>query len=203
MAKKNSYQEYLKQEFTELIDKLELPDLNKQFMKSRWLDQLLWLEGKAERASKWSTRLRLTTIVGGVLIPALVSLNFNDNQLGKRIGWFTFGLSQIVAISAAVEEYFHFGDKSTQYRQTAELLKSDAWKFFQLGGSYQEYSDHMQAYPNFALRVEQFIQEDVQSFVELTKESANKEQQQQKKENQKKNPSSLATAVSSSESGNT
>ncbi|NET55207.1 MAG: DUF4231 domain-containing protein [Symploca sp. SIO2E6] len=183
MAKKNAYREYLKQEFTELIDSLELPDLNKRFMKSRWLDQLLWLEGKAEGASKWSTRLRLTTIVGGVVIPALVSLNFNDNQLGKRIGWVTFGLSQVVAISAAVEEYFHFGDKYTQYRQTAECLKSDGWKFFQLGGAYQEYPNHMEAYSTFAFRVEQFLQEDVQSFVELAKEKANSDKQQQ--ENQK------------------
>ncbi|NER46412.1 MAG: DUF4231 domain-containing protein [Symploca sp. SIO1A3] len=199
MARKNSYQDYLKQEFTELIDGLELPDLQKRFMKSRWLDQLLWLEGKANWASKWSTRLRLTTIVGGVLIPALVSLNFNDNQLGKRIGWFTFGLSQVVAISAAVEEYFHFGDKYTQHRKTAEYLKSDAWKFFQLSGAYQEYSDHTQAYSTFALRVEQFLQEDVQSFVELAKETAKQEQQQDKQEQK---PSSLPGKVSASGSKN-
>jgi hypothetical protein len=188
MAKKNSYQEYLKQEFTELIEQLELPDIHKRFMKSRWLDQLLWLESRAERASKWSTRLRLATIVGGVIIPALVSLNFNENRLGKGIFWFTFGISQIVAVSAAVEEYFHFGDKYTQYRTTAECLKSEAWKFFQLSGSYQECSNHMQAYSNFAFRVEQFIQEDVQSFVELAKESAN--QEQQKQENQSRIPKS-------------
>lgn len=199
MAKKNAYREYLKQEFTELIDKLELPDLHKQFMKSRWLDQLLWLEGRAERASKWSTRLRLATIVGGVIIPALVSLNFNDNRLGKGIFWFTFGVSQIVAVSAAVEEYFHFGDKYTQYRKTAESLKSEAWKFFQLGGSYQEYPDHMQAYSTFAFRVEQFIQEDVQSFVELVKENPNQEQQQK---DQEKKPSPLPEAVSTSGTGN-
>ena len=185
MAKKNAYREYLKQEFTELIDKLELPDLHKRFMKSRWLDQLLWLESRAERASKWSTRFHLATIVGGVVIPALVSLNFNDNRLGKGIFWFTFGISQVVAVSAAVEGYFHFGDKYTQYRKTAECLKSEAWKFFQLNGSYQEYPDHMQAYSAFAFRVEQFIQEDVQSFVELAKENANQEKQ---RENQSRIP---------------
>ena len=198
---KNAYQEYLEQEFTELIDGLELPDSHKRFMKSRWLEQLLWHEGKAEGTGKWSTRLRLTTIVGGVIIPALVSLNFSDNQLGKRIRWVTFGLSQIVGISAAVEEYFHFGEKHTLYRKTAESLKSDAWTFFQLSGSYQKYSNHTEAYSTFAFRVEQFIQEDVQTFVELAKENAKQEQQQQ--ESQKQNPSSLPGSVSGSGNQNT
>ncbi|NEQ67714.1 MAG: DUF4231 domain-containing protein [Symploca sp. SIO2D2] len=197
---KNAYQEYLKQQFTELIDELELSDLQKRFMKSRWLDQLLWLEGKSGGAKKWSNRLRLMIIVGGVLIPALVSLNFNDNQLGVTIGWVTFGLSQVVAISAAVEEYFHFSDKYTQYRQTAECLKSEAWQFFQLSGSYKDYPSHMQAYSSFAFRIEQFIQKDVQTFVEVAKETAKQEQKQQ--ENLEQNLPSWSKGVSTSKTSN-
>ncbi|MDY6783580.1 MAG: DUF4231 domain-containing protein [Cyanobacteriota bacterium] len=179
MAKKNAYREYLKQEFTDLIDTLELSSLQKRFMKSRWLDQLLWLESRAERTSKWSNRLRLMTIIGGVMVPGLVSLNFNDSQLGKSIGWATFGLSQVVAISAAVEEYFRFSDKRTQYRQTAESLKSEMWKFAQLTGSYQDYGDHAQAYSIFASQVENYLQEDLQAFIELAQKNANAEQQPQ------------------------
>lgn len=175
-----SNQNYLKDEFTKLIDTLELSDLDKQFMKSRWLDQLLWLEGRAKSTKKWSSRLRLMTIIGGVLVPAFVSLNFNDNMFGQYIGWVTFGLSQIVAVSASVEEYFGFSEKQTLYRKTAESLKSEAWKFLQLTGSYQQYPNHSSAYSTFAFRVEKFIQEDVQAIVELAKENTNEEKQQQK-----------------------
>ncbi len=196
MAKKNSYREYLKQEFAELIDQLELPDLQKRFMKSRWLDQLLWFEGKAESARKWSNRLRLATIVGGVLIPPLVSLNYNDNQFRKDIFWLAFGISQVVAVSASVEEYFHFGDKHTQYRKTAECLKSEAWEFFQLSGYYQECSDHRQGYTTFAFRVENFLQEDLHVITELVKQNTNQEKQQQ--ENQGQNTSSSPRTVSES-----
>ncbi|NES23094.1 MAG: DUF4231 domain-containing protein [Symploca sp. SIO3E6] len=211
---KNSSQDDLKQQFIELIDQLELPDLNKQFMKSRWLDQLLWLEKKSGGAKTWSHRLRLTIIVGGVLVPALVSLNFNNNRLGETIGWVTFGLSQLVAISAAVEEYFHFTDKYSQYRQTAECLKSEAWKFFQLSGTYKQYPDHMQAYSIFALRVERFIQKDVQTFAEIAQEQEKlekqqdnqvKEQDKQGKEQDKQgkvSPSPKKETVSTSETSN-
>lgn len=176
MAKKDSYREYLETKFTELIDALELSDLQKQFLKSRWLEQLLWLEGKAGRARKWSTRLRLTSIVGGALIPALVSLNFYQNQFGISIGWVTFVLSQIVAISVAVEEYFHFRGKYTQYRATAEYLKSEMWQFLQLSGSYQDYPTHALGYSTFAWRVEKSIQQDVQNFTELFQENIQGEQ---------------------------
>ena len=196
MAKKNSSQEYLKKEFTELINTVELSDLQKQFMKSRWLDQLLWLEERAKSTKKWSSRLRLMTIIGGVLVPAFVSLNFNDNTFGHYMGWATFGLSQIVAISASVEEYFGFSEKQTLYQKTAESLKSEAWKFVQLTGSYKDFPNHSSAYPYFALRVEKFIQEDVQAIMELAEEHAKQELQQEQKQGQ--HPSSFSGELGTS-----
>ena len=174
--------DYLKREFTKLIYELELSDLQKQFMKSRWLDQVLWLEGRAKSAKKWSTRLRLMTIIGGVLIPGLVSLNLDDGKCGENLAWVTFGLSQMVAISASIEQFFDFSEKQTQYRKTAESLKSEAWKFFQLTGSYNKYSNHSEAYSVFSSRIEKFIQEDVQAIVELASEKAKGEKQQRNQE---------------------
>ena len=105
-----------------------------------------------------------------------------------HIGWITFGLSQIVAVSASIEQYLGFSEKQTQYRKTAEYLKSEAWKFFQLAGSYDKYKQHSEAYSIFAFRVEKFIREDVQAIVELASENANQEEKQQQ-ENQERYPS--------------
>ena len=178
---KNSKQNYLKDEFEGLIDRLELSDLEKQFMKSRWLNQLLWLEGRAKSTKTWSTRFRMMTIIGGVLVPAFVSLNFNDNAFGRYIGWVTFGISQVVAISASMEEYFSFTEKQTVYRKTAESLKSEAWKFFQLTGSYKSFDDHQSAYAQFALRIERFIQEDIQAIMDLAEQNAKQELEEKQK----------------------
>ena len=39
MARTNAYREWLKQDLGALIDALELPDLNKRFLRSRWLEK--------------------------------------------------------------------------------------------------------------------------------------------------------------------
>lgn len=168
MAKKSTYKDYLKQEFGDLIEQLELPELQKRFMKNRWLDQLMWLEGRATKARNRHYTLRLLTIIGGVIVPALVSVNSantSDRRLSEIFGWTAFGLSQVVAISAAVEELFHFGENRRRYRNSAEAMKIEAWQFFQLSGPYQEAENHEKAYPTFATNVENIIKQDVEGFV--------------------------------------
>lgn len=53
--------------------------------------------------------------------------------------WSTFGLSQIVAISAAIEEFFHYGERWRHYRRTVESMKTQGWQFSQLTGPYRIY----------------------------------------------------------------
>jgi hypothetical protein len=168
MAKKTTYRDYLKQEMSDLIDQIDLSPLQKRFIKGRWLDQLLWLEGRATKSRNQHYILRLITIIGGVIVPALVSVssvNAKDSNLPVIFGWTAFGLSQAVAISAAVEELFSFGEKYRQYRNTAESLKIEGWQFFQLSGSYKDAKNHGDAYTTFATNVENIIQKDVQGFV--------------------------------------
>src|SRR4051794_18084150 len=117
MARQNAYRQWLKEDLGTLVDALKLSDLQKHFLHSRWLDQIIWMEGKADSARSWYYRLRLTIIIGGVSIPALVSLNtpalmnltIND-RIASTVGWITFGLSLLVALSAAVEQFFNFGE---------------------------------------------------------------------------------------------
>jgi len=160
---KDSYTEFLKNQLGELIDQLNISGLQKQFIKSRWLDQMMWLEKKAGESQRKHLRLRMITIIGGVIIPAMVSLNIDDGNRAVKntVFWGTFALAQIVAISAAVEEFFHYGERWAQYRRTAEYLKTEGWQYFQLSGPYAKANSHASAYRAFANRVERLIQEDV------------------------------------------
>jgi hypothetical protein len=184
MAKKDAYQEGLKQEFTELVDSLDLKPQQKYYLKSRWLDQVLWMETRAVKARNFYYKLRLTTIIGGVMIPALVSLNFSNagNQQAKQaIAISTFALSQVVAISAAVEQFFNYGERWRHYRRSVETLKTHGWQFFELGGTYEEFKSHQLAFPEFAGQVEGILQRDVEVYssqvVQAKKESQSSKQE--------------------------
>ena len=164
-AELKSYRDRVKQEMSFLIENIELSDLQRQFMKSRWLSQMLWLEGRAQQNRNRYYFLRLLTIIGGVIVPALVSLNINANNIQVIMGWIAFCLSQVVAISAAVEEFFHYGERYRHYRNTAELMKIEGWQFFQLSGAYRNSQSHTEAYVDFAERVENIMQRDVEGYL--------------------------------------
>jgi Protein of unknown function (DUF4231) len=149
-------------EMDQLITAIELPELNKQFLRARWLEQIMWMEEKALDALWWYRVLRLATIIGGVIVPALVSWTVGDGD--DLIKALTFMVSLVVALSAAVEEFFRYGERWRHYRRTVESLKSEGWQFLQLSGPYVNMT-HSQAYPAFATRVEELSREEVDRYM--------------------------------------
>jgi hypothetical protein len=183
MAKKVPYQETLKQEMQEIIDQLDLPEIKKKAIAKRWLDQVLWFENKSGQCRKSYNRLRLFIIIGGIVLPALMTMsgNINEQQLSsdqqidralkRGLATAPFVLSISIAIAAAVEEFCRFGDRFRQYRQSAEALKSEGWQYLQGSGAYADSKSQTEAYPLFAARVESIIQKDVEIYItEISKE---------------------------------
>lgn len=123
MPSQDSNRTTSKQSLEKLIETLELSELQKQFLRSRWLEQISWMGGRARDARNWYYRLRLTAIIGGIIVPILVGLNINDKNVAPYVRWGTIALSGVVAISSAVEEFFHYGDRWRHYRHTTESLK--------------------------------------------------------------------------------
>jgi len=179
MARQDSYEQWLKEDLGKLIDTLELTDLQKHCLRSRWLDQILWMEGKANRYRNRYYFLRLATIIGGVIVPALVSLNTpaltglavgDGTNLGLGwiapvAGWAAFALSLVVALSAAIEQFFNYGERWRHYRRMVESLKVEGWQFFQLSGPYGGDRNHADACSAFATRTEELHQHDVEAYI--------------------------------------
>ncbi len=158
--------------FGHLIDRTNLDERQRDFLKLRWLDQLTWMNSKASNAQRMYYRLRLITIVGAVVVPALVALNTLDSWVGTSAQVATWVMSLVVAVSAAIEGFFQFGQRWRNYRSTAERLKTEGWLFLQLAGPYASANgSHTDVYPKFANRVEELIQKDVDVYIsEVTAE---------------------------------
>jgi len=186
MLPQKSNREGSRQSLETLIEALELSDLQKHFLRSRWLEQVSWMGGKARENRDLYYRWRLIAIIGGIIVPILVSLNISDNSPDKNwtlaVRWLTIGLSGVVAVSSAVEEFFHYGDRWRHYRHRLESLKTQGWQFSQLSGLYSDYKSHKEAFPNFAAQVEDILQRDVNVYItEVVRE---KEKRQERGEHE-------------------
>jgi hypothetical protein len=146
-----------------LIDQLELQPLQLEYLRRRWLEQVDWNDDRSTRLQGWYRTLRLTTIVGGVLVPALVGLNVSG-PTSQVIRWTVFAIGLVVALAAAIEGFYRFGDRWSHYRRATELLKSEGWQFLQLSGQYGAYRRHADAFPRFVSQVEALIQDDVDAY---------------------------------------
>ena len=95
-------------------------------------------------------------------MPVLVGLNIDDG----RVEGATVALSLIVAISAAIEQFFHFGERWQHYRRNVERLKSEGWRYFELADGYAVAgATHESVFPDFARRVEAILQEETDVFI--------------------------------------
>jgi hypothetical protein len=101
----------------------------------RFLGQVGWMQAYAQKNRLLHQTFRMTVIVAGVTVPALVSLNLTGDA-ATWVRWLTFSLSLVAAIAAAVDEFFAFGDKWRHFRGIAETLKSEGWSFVQGVGPY-------------------------------------------------------------------
>jgi Protein of unknown function (DUF4231) len=172
MSKKESTRlDELKTQFDPVIASVGLNDLQTRFLRDRWLDQLLWFESKAAANQRRYYGLRLVTIVGGVIVPTLVSLNVREKDVAGTLAWITFSVSLVVAISAALDGLFGFGERYRSFRRTAELLKADGWQYFELAGPYAA-SDHAAAFPRFTAHTETLIQQDLKAFIAQAAQAA-------------------------------
>ena len=177
MTNQDSYADFLKKDFQQLFESMELQPRQEHFMRSRWLEQLLWMEQKAGTCRKRHQALRLTTIILGVIVPIIIGFDSGNATLNRRMRIVTAALSGVVAVSAAVEEFFHYGERWYHYRRTAESLKQHGWQLSQLTGPYKDYTTCETAFPFFAEHIEEVLQKDVEGYVtkgtQAIKEEAN------------------------------
>jgi hypothetical protein len=179
MTRQATCRSWLKQDLSALIESIDLSDIRKHFLRSRWLENVLWMEGKANSARIWYYVLRLTAIIGGVIVPALIALSPAEKDGSEAVKMLTFLLSLLVGISVAIEGFFRYGERWRHYRRTVECLKIEGWHFFQLAGTYQAFPTDSEAFPDFAAQVEKIFRQEVDVFIaEVAKEKKEKKEPQ-------------------------
>jgi hypothetical protein len=163
----------------QLIEQMPLTPVQKQMVRSRWLDQVQYMSRKADQSRRLYYRLRFISVVGGVLVPALISISLADNSatsataLTWRIG--AFVISTVVAVVAAAEALLRYGERWRHFRRNAELLKSEGWQYLMGIGPYRRAKDADQGFKEFSSRVEAILQEDIEGYMDSVARMTNVE----------------------------
>jgi len=156
---------WLRKDLGELVDSLALSPEQLHFVRSRWVESVLWMEAAAQRTRRRYYALRLVTVVGAVTVPALVSINAVGGT-ATVVTWLTFSISLLVAASAAVEALFRLGEKWRHYRSLVEELKTSGWNFQQLTGPFaQNGATQAGAFPAFADAVNAMLKHETETFI--------------------------------------
>ena len=166
MPEVRTYADHLREAFGGQIEQIDLTSAQKAYLHGRWLDQISWLEMKSTQSQRRYYRLRMFTVIGAVMIPALVGLDGLDHPWDNLVRVGTWIISLVTAASAAVEGFFQFGERWRTYRRTAEQLKTEGWLYLQLAGRYAvDGADHAGLYGAFVNRVEEIVTSDVEAYL--------------------------------------
>jgi hypothetical protein len=159
-------QAWLRTDLEALVNSLQLAPEQDHFLRSRWLENVLWMEAAAQRTRTRYYALRLITVIGAVIVPALVSINAIGGAQ-TAVTWLTFAVSLVVAVSAAVEGFLRFGERWRHYRSLVEELKSEGWDYYELSGAYTaQDASHAGAFPAFVARVNDLLRQETQTYIE-------------------------------------
>lgn len=159
--------EALKAEINKLQD---LDDEQKHSLENRWLHMVRYWDQRSRKSRRKYFAYRTIVLIGGVLIPALVSLQTSNLVADKYKGLIQFAAivtGLLIAIAVGVEEIFHYGEVWREKRKAAELLKIEGWRYFQLAGPYRK-ATHKVAYPDFAANVEVMIEREIKHYMVVT-----------------------------------
>lgn len=160
-------------EFRKLIEIAELTDQQKAFLRARWLRSITRLERLADQHRLSYRVLRITVIVGSLIVPALVSINVPNAAPSGYVGtidvwsvikWLTFCLSLVIAIASGLDGFMQYLERWTHYRAVAEKLKAVGWQYFNLSGPFAEFTDLGSANKAFIKQVEAIHESDLQTF---------------------------------------
>jgi len=145
--------------------KRNIPPDERFYMEHRWHSEWSFFDKKATENKNLYHRYQWIIGVGSVAVPVLVGINPADATATQILYFLTVGISLAVAISAAIENIYKYGENWRSYRQAAEELKQEKSLYDARAGRYSERNG---AFARFAEKVEEIIAQQNGRWVQTT-----------------------------------
>jgi uncharacterized protein DUF4231 len=145
------------------LDALDLPDVQRQQLKARYLDYVVWLQSNATGSRRWYYTMRLIAAVGSVVVASMSSAQVLGSP-PRIVAWILLGTSLGTGVALAIDGFLNLGERWRHYRAAAEILKSQGWRFIQRTAPYDNLDD-TDAARRFAGDVEELIAKEIGEYV--------------------------------------
>jgi hypothetical protein len=146
--------------YTSIIDKLDLEDLQKELIKSDWLDFINYLEGLIAK-NYWRFRVYTTiSIIGGISIPAISAFQIPEpyNKMVISI------IGVITASCIGLNQSFKFNDKWKHFRRQVEIARIEGEKFIALADQDYSGKTHKDGLPVFIKNLSILKKEEIKDY---------------------------------------
>ena len=177
---KNGPHRFDVEELRKLIAGIDLGDAKmNEYVSARWLRYVQWWDMRARNSKIRYECLRVLTVVGGAMIPALVALRELKllHELDHVFAIAAIVVSLLVAICTGLDGVFRWGEIWREKRVATELLTSEGFSFLQQTGTYLGLP-HQKAFPLFAQNVEELIRREIKDYVVATAPQQQKQEPQ-------------------------
>ena len=134
--------------FQNILQEIELTDVQKQIIVTRYLDILENFQRRARNYSYIYFSGQFIITVGSLFVPALLSIQNSDKSytfsgdfFSVEVYWITFVISLLVTISNGILTLFKVNKKYYFLNTALERLRSEGWQYFSLTGRYSYYNN--------------------------------------------------------------
>jgi hypothetical protein len=123
---------------------------------------------------------RLIISLGGVAVPALLSIQSPGQLNSISLYWFTWIVSLTVTVLQNLSNIFRFDKKYFGINSTIDKLSSEGWQYLELSGKYTSHHPHPPAthanqYQLFVNTIEKIKGKQSESEFNFSMETDNKE----------------------------
>jgi hypothetical protein len=147
----------------DLLNGLELEEKKKTIIQLRWLETAQLMESRADKYMKVYNVLQFITLITVIITPIFININ---TLIATASGI-------LAALSLGVNQSFQYEKKWRHYRKNVELIYSEGYDYFSLGGKYLSYENHEEAYRSFVSNVEAILKSEVETYFLKVRPKAN------------------------------
>ena len=132
-----------RQRFEAILENIDLSDVNKQLIQSRYITVLESFQKRVKHYSIIFHMGHIIITVGSLFVPALLSIqnsnataSISSGTFAIQVYWATFIVSLLVTIFNGILTLFKIDKKYYFLNTTLERLRTEGWQYFGLTGRY-------------------------------------------------------------------